>query len=361
LAEGDPYNDLRLRWGRLPSKEYRCRADESGARDYSDPDPNTDQTVYAPGIWNEEVKNSFVERVLMVVKPRVVLISSVSPGHRYALDMARTIREHCPGALIVLGGRHADETMRYQGVTGQLNLASSSTLEVIANGHSGPVIDFVVSGDGCFALDLLMKAISIAMDMERKVASVPDAVRVLDALATLDGPVPGQAVIAALAGDQAHVFPLRGRLFDLAELPSPYKAFAIRARFPIFPADEGSARLTAHMMTANSCPYHCYYCSESTAVTVRSIRFTGHPTQAALDRVFEYVSYGAEAMFFDDSIFCGGNTQLMLEFCAAMAEAKATHPENHWLQDGADWERFEDLEWGAQLTVEYLTSLQSRD
>jgi radical SAM superfamily enzyme YgiQ (UPF0313 family) len=115
------------------------------------------------------------------------------------------------------------------------------------------------------------------------------------------------------------------------------------------------------MMTANSCPYHCYYCSESTAVTVRSIRFTGHPTQAALDRVFEYVSYGAEAMFFDDSIFCGGNTQLMLEFCAAMAEAKATHPENHWLQDGADWERFEDLEWGAQLTVEYLTSLQSRD
>jgi len=361
LAEGDPYNDVCPRWGRLPSRVYRSQVEDDGARDYYVLDPNTDQTVYAPGVWNEEVKSHFVERVLKVLEPRVVLISSVSPGHRYALDMARIIREHCPGALIVLGGRHADETMRYQDVTGQLNLASSSTLQIMADGYAGPVIDFIVSGDGYFALDLLMKAISMAMDMESKATSVPDIVRVLDELARLHGLVPGQAVITAVEGDLAHVFPLRGRLFDLAELPSPYKAFAIRARFPIFPACAGSARRTAHIMTANSCPYHCYYCSESASVTGRSIRFTSCPTQAALDRVFEYVSYGAEAMFFDDSIFCGGNTQLMFEFCAALAEAKSTHPENRWLQDEADWKRFDDLEWGAQLTVEYLTSLQSRD
>jgi radical SAM superfamily enzyme YgiQ (UPF0313 family) len=360
-AQDDPYNDVCPRWGDLPSHEYRFQAGDDDDRNYADPAPNTDQTVYAPGVWNEEVKHHFVRDILNVLQPRVVLISAVSPGHRYALDVARTVRRHLPDTLIVLGGRHADETMRYHDSTGQLDAAPSSTLQVIADGRAAPVIDFVLSGDGYFALDLLMKAISIAMDMERKTARVADVVRTLDKLATLVGPVPGQAVIAALEGRQVHIFPLRGRPFDLAELPSPYRAFAIRARFPIFPADDGSVRRTAHVMTVNACPYHCYYCSESAQVAGRPIRFICDPVQAALDRVFEYVSYGAEAMFFDDSIFCGGNSRLMFDFCAALAEAQLHHPENPWLRDAADWQRLEDLVWGAQLTVEFLTSLQSRE
>ena len=366
LSQDDPYNDVCPRWGRLPSREYRFRADDDGVRDYTAPDPNTDQTVYAPGVWNEQVKQDFVEHVLEVVQPRVVLLSSVSPGHRYALDIACVVRRHLPDALIVLGGRHADETLRYRDAMGQLDLTHSSTLRVTADERVEPVIDFVLSGDGYFALDLLIKAISMAMDMESQVASVPDAVRALDKLASLIGRVPGQAVIAAVeqrnrASLKVHVFPLRGRAFDLAELPSPYQAFAIRARFPIFPAADGSVRRTAHIMTANACPYHCYYCSESTQVAGRAIRFIDEPVKASLDRVMEYVGCGAEAMFFDDSIFCGGNTRLMLEVCAALAQARQVRPESRWLKDDADWQRFTDLEWGAQLTVEFLTSLQSRE
>jgi len=75
-----------------------------------------------------------VEKVLNVLKPCVVLISAVSPGHRYALDIARTVRHHLPGALIILGGRHADETMHYHDATGQLDTAPSSTLQVMAEG-----------------------------------------------------------------------------------------------------------------------------------------------------------------------------------------------------------------------------------
>ena len=361
LAPDDPYNDVCPRWGDLPSRGYRVKADDSGVRDYSTPTVNTDQTVYAPGVWNEQVKRDFMENVLPVLQPRVVLISAVSPGHRYALDIARTVRHHLPDALIVLGGRHADETMRYHDSTGQLVAAHSSTLQVIADGRAEPVIDFVLSGDGYFSLDLLMKAISIAMDAECKTAHVSDVVRVLDALAPIIGPVAGQAVIAALDGERVHVFPLRGRPFDLAELPSPYRALAIRARFPIFPADDGSVRRTAHIMTVNACPYHCYYCSESASVAGRPIRFNHNPVRAALDRVFEYVSYGAEALFFDDSIFCGGNIKLMFDFCTALAQARVNHPDNPWLKNAADWHQLEDLVWGAQLTVEFLTLLTSRE
>ena len=91
---------------------------------------------------------------------------------------------------------------------------------------------------------------------------------------------------------------------DLAVLPSPYQAFAIRAMFPIFQRD-GRVLRTAHFMVTNACTYHCYFCSEGVTVvgTFRSYNTDG--IQRALEKVVEYVSYGAEALFFDDSIFLG--------------------------------------------------------
>ncbi|MBS1245523.1 MAG: hypothetical protein H6R36_178 [Chloroflexi bacterium] len=366
LSEGDPYNDLCPQWGSLPTQEYRLSVSDSGIRDYSDPLLNTDQTIFAPGVWNAEVKQYFVEHVLKVLEPRVVLISTVSPGHRYAIDIARTVRQFLPDTLIVLGGPHVDETMRYEYETQQLELPHSSTLQAIADGRIEPVFDFLISGDGYYALDLLMKAISIAMEMDSKTARVPDIVNVLDALAPMVGRVPGQAIIAAVDGAHVHAYPLRGRQIDLGELPSPYRAFAMRARFPIFRAADGSVQRTAHMMTATACPYHCRYCSESNTVAGQIHKFTREPIKAAIDRVCEYVSYGAEAMFFDDSIFWAGNTHQMAEFCNTLTTLKmdaATRcPEYHArLEQPSDWKRLIKLQWGAQLTAEFLTSLQSRD
>jgi radical SAM superfamily enzyme YgiQ (UPF0313 family) len=366
LGEGDPYNDLCPQWGDLPSQEYRCSVCDSGIRDYSDPTLNTDQTIFAPGVWNAEVKQYFVDYVLRVLEPRVVLISTVSPGHRYAIDIARTVRQYLPDTLIVLGGPHVDETMRYEYETQQLELAHSGTLPAIADGRIEPVFDFLISGDGYYALDLLMKAISIAMEMDGKTARVPDIVNVLDALAPRVGRVPGQAVIAAIDGAHVHAYPLRGRQIDLGEMPSPYRAFAMRARFPIFQAADGSVQRTAHIMATTACPYHCCYCSEANTVVGQIQKFTRDPIKAALDRVCEYVSYGAEAMFFDDSIFWAGNTRQMVEFCNALTDTKVDaatrRPEYRaWLRQPSDWKRLIKLQWGAQLTVEFLTSLLSRD
>jgi radical SAM superfamily enzyme YgiQ (UPF0313 family) len=365
LGEGDPYNDLCPQWGNLPSQEYRLSASDSGIRDYSNPVLNTDQTIFAPGIWNAEIKQYFVEYVLRILEPRVVLISTVSPGHRYAIDIARTVRQHLPDTLIILGGPHVDETMRYEYETQRLELPHSSTLQAMADGRIESVFDFLISGDGYYALDLLMKAISVAMEMDNKIARVPDVVNALDALAPMAGRVPGQAVIAAVDGAHVHAYPLRGRQIDLGELPSPYRAFAMRARFPIFQAADGSVQRTAHMMTVTACPYQCRYCSESHAVAGQILKFTRDPIRVVLDRVCEYVSYGAEAMFFDDSIFWAGNARQMVEFCDMLitlkVDAASGCPEHHeWLEQPSDWKRLIQLQWGAQLTAEFLTLLQSR-
>ena len=74
ICEGAPYNDLCPQWGYLPSEEYRAQADVNGIREYHGALLNTDQTVFDPRVWNEKVEKYFVEKILKVMRPIVVLI-----------------------------------------------------------------------------------------------------------------------------------------------------------------------------------------------------------------------------------------------------------------------------------------------
>ncbi|HEY1351185.1 MAG TPA: radical SAM protein [Ktedonobacteraceae bacterium] len=365
FTQGYTYADLCPAWGELPARAYRLQAPGSGVRVSRGSQPNTDETVFDPRIWNEDVRLYLHERVLRPLCPQVVLISCVSPAHRYALAMARQIRSTLPRALIVLGGRHIDETMRLEESSQRLQLSQSSTLCAIDDGRIEPVVDFLVGGDGYFALDWLMKAISLAMTIPQRRVEVADVVRALDRLAPHLGPVGGRAVLAAVDRGEVHVFPLRGGRIDLARLPSPYRAMAVRARFPIFHRAEGQVARTAHMMTTSACPYQCNFCSEGRGVVGQLHRLTTDPVGSALRRVLEYVSYGAEALFFDDSVFWGGNLRLIREFSAALARtrecAESEQPDQFpWLQGEEDRRRLRQLQWGAQLTAEFLVTLFPR-
>jgi radical SAM superfamily enzyme YgiQ (UPF0313 family) len=146
-------------------------------------------------------------------------------------------------------------------------------------------------------------------------------------------------------------------------LPSPYKAFAIRARFPIFETD-GHISRTAHFMVTNACPYHCLYCSEGVSVVGNFNSFKDPNLVQALDRMLEYIQYGAEAVFFDDSIFWGGNVGLIVNFCREWIKIRKTasqenSPEITLLGRTVDRQALLDLEWGAQLTVDFLAGRRS--
>lgn len=365
LGEGDPYNDLCPGWSSPPSLEYRLACSDDTVRALGEEMETTDQIVFDPRVWNEDLRSYFTSEILEKLAPRVVLISTVSPGHRYAIAVAQEVRRRLPDALIVLGGRHIDETMRWDDGSGNLSLAFSSTLRAIDDGRIGQVFDFMVGGEGYFALDLLLKAISLAMDLERKTARVSDVVDVLGHLLARTS-VPGRALITALDGDTAHVFPLRGPQLDLAALPSPYRYFAIRARFPIFLDDAGDVVRTAHMMLTNACPFRCNFCSEAVGVVGKILTFGPQGIDAALERVFEYVSYGAESIFFDDSVFWAGSMANGTAFCRKLAEAKQAAAEGRelaspWLRHEETRRRLVRLQWGAQLTAEYMNSLQTAD
>jgi radical SAM superfamily enzyme YgiQ (UPF0313 family) len=367
FAPGAPYNDLCPQWGYLPSTAYRLGVDENGIRQYDGKILNTDQTVFDPRVWNAKVKNYFVHNVLEKMQPRVVLISAVSPAQRYAIDIARTVRAHLPDCLIVLGGRHTDETLHYDWAAGRLALEPSSALSRMLAGSLEPVFDFLVAGEGYYALDVLMKAISLALEVRTKTATVSAVAEILTEFAPHFGPIPGQALIVALA-EKIHAWPISGSKIDLSQLPAPYSAFAIRARFPIFQY-EGRVLRTAHFMVTNACPYHCYFCSEGAAVVGEFLSFRIPALEQALERVIEYIEYGAEALFFDDSIFWGGNIGHIVNFCRSWSEirdlaqvvrAGSTDPAHPALLRifgrEVPAEKVINLVWGAQVTVDFLAS-----
>ena len=357
---GQPYNDLCPQWGEFPSAEYRATADANGIRKYDGP-LNTDQTIFDPRVWNEKVREYFIHKVLLIVRPKVVLISAVSPAHRYAIDIARTIRATLPDCLIVLGGRHTDETLHFNPVTQHLVIEPSSSLARMFEDSIEPVFDFLIAGDGYYALDLLMKIISLSMDIATRTTTVERVIENLSALASFFDPMPGRAVIVAVGPQATHAWPLiSGIRLDLAVLPSPYAAFAIRAFFPIFQR-EGRVLRTAHFMVTNACTFHCYFCSEGSTVVGRFISFHSDEIQQAVKRVVEYVSYGAEAIFFDDSVFWGGNFGAIITFSRELTRLRelATKAPTRTLQlfeYEVDAQKLANLQWGAQFTVDLLAS-----
>ena len=216
LAENNPYNDLCPQWGYRPSPAYRARVDDNGIRDYSASLLNTDQTVFDPRVWNEKISRYFSDVVLEQVQPKVVLISAVSPAHRYALQIARAVRAKLPDCIIILGGRHADETVHFDDETRQLRFEPSGLLTKIMEDALEPnIVDFLVSGQGYHALDLLMKSISLAMDVETKTVDVESVLDVMTKFPPLFGPLPGRSLIVAIRPDAFHAFPRLGPFLDL--------------------------------------------------------------------------------------------------------------------------------------------------
>jgi radical SAM superfamily enzyme YgiQ (UPF0313 family) len=357
------YNDLYPDWGETPSPEYRLSSAGVDRRPLlSGPGDNSDQMIFDPRTWDNQARRS-LEYLLQKRRPRVALISTVSPGHRYALQMASIIKRNDPGCLVVFGGRHMDETMRYDHAAGILRLSPSSTITVMSDGRVPQVVDFIISGEGYFALDLLLRAISLSMDLSEKTARTADVVATISLLST-DSQVSGKAVIAAYHQGSSDIFPINGPARDTLELPSPYRAFSIRARFPIFSDPDGHAMRTAHLLLSNACPYHCNFCSEAAHVvgTLRSPK--ADQADAAVARICEYVSYGAEAIFFDDSIFWAGHLPSIRRFIRALEEARNGSLSGtcaDWIAAIPAMDRLKNLQWGAQVTADLLTKHQSEE
>ncbi|MEE4418121.1 B12-binding domain-containing radical SAM protein [Streptomyces bugieae] len=366
LADAEHYTDLAPEWTRFPSKKYRLSAGDDGYRAYGTA-PNTDRTVFDPRVWDDTARDLWV-RLLREVRPRVVLISAVSPAHRYALQIAELAKREVPEAFVILGGRHVDETTTATPDGQALLLKPSSPLAVMQEGKVPRVVDAVISGEAYHAVDLLMRALALATDLDRTWVDRDQVLPCLQGLLAEEGPGAGSSLVVLAAGDALDAVPLRGGALDLATLPSPYQAFAIRSRFPIFTHPEtGDVLRTAHFMVSNACPYRCNFCSESAQLSNGLKRFKDDAIGTAVQRVCEYLGYGAESLFFDDSVFWSGRYRDIGDFCEELSRIRSTPPTEldaryrRFLTHEDDIDRLHGLQWGAQLTVDTLVALHSAE
>lgn len=329
-------------WGEYPDDAYRRTADGPRPGLIAD-NPTTDGHVFDPRVWDDVARDRFITE-LRTLRPKAVLLSAVSAAHRYALEMAELAKAHAPGCVVVIGGRHADETVRYDRAAHRADLSWSSTVEVIRDGRSAPVIDFVVSGDGAPGLDLLLQALSLVVTPGFGPTRNEDVLDAVSLVAAAREELTGVFTIAGFGADEVVVVPVQGRRLSSWEVPSPYEAFSVRARFQIF-GRAGSSALgsrTAHMLTLDVCPFKCSFCSESSQISRGPTRFAVTQTGHAADRLMRMIDWGAEAAFFDDPVFWGGNWKAITDFCRDLAARRAGRPGDV------------PFEWGAQLTVDVV-------
>ncbi|HEY0524117.1 MAG TPA: B12-binding domain/radical SAM domain-containing protein [Stellaceae bacterium] len=284
------------------------------------------------------------EALLLRERPNLLLIGAMTlcfPGAIRCAERAKELLGH--EVLVVLGGRHASETVYLASRADRRDEAvrhhAGSALQLMARGRISPVFDAVISGDGEHAIAALGELVAAAASNGGGGAALRAAP------ARIDPRTPGDWIVGWLDDHGAmRTVVSRNVPIDYDALPSPSRMFGVSASFDVF-----GGRMTAHVFsdTGRGCIYDCAFCSERASVTGGLRDHGGAPSRLyrqlreARDVIAEdHPGRGASA-FIEDSVMLGG-TPRMVERFAALLEAEPL-----------------DIEFGGQLTIDQILTRQA--
>ncbi|MFK3815600.1 B12-binding domain/radical SAM domain-containing protein [Pseudomonas sp. NPDC089407] len=283
----------------------------------------------ADGAWGKsnwaqtgkELRNSFLlmyslddmhqfRDLLQAERPNIVFIGAMTLCMPGAIECAKLAREVLKNnALIVLGGRHANETIFLTEESQRLQSAvihhTASPGRLIREGKIPPLFDVIISGEA----ELLIKQIGelvtqsphhptryIANHLDRRVAG----------RWIIDFPHLGKTLVSA------------GIPLKHDELPSVVETFGITASFEVF-----RERMTSHVFsdTGPGCVYDCAFCSERRSVTgnIQEIKSAASRLykqfKVTVDTVKQDHPYKKASAFVEDSIFLSGSPRAINQLC----------------------------------------------
>ncbi|MUZ75272.1 B12-binding domain/radical SAM domain-containing protein [Agrobacterium vitis] len=274
---------------------------------------------------------SFTE-MLLHVRPNLLLIGAMTLCMPGAVECARRARDILGNeVIIVLGGRHATETI-------YLSPSRIRTPEKILHHRASPILlartgrisglfDAVVSGEGEYLI----------AEIGEIIASIQGTCDVTSIIRNLAPETPGDWILSTV--DPNNEVVSTGVPIDRNILPPLAPLFGVSAAFDVF-----KGRMTAHVFsdTGPGCVYDCSFCSERSGVTGRLADLGNAPTRlyrqlAEAAKVIDEDSPGRGASaFVEDSVLLGGSPRSIDLFCDLL-EADPI-----------------PIQFGAQLTIDQI-------
>ncbi len=239
-----------------------CKAIDAGHIDYSYSGRIFDPIWYVDELNGENVRAALREALWNV---DIVCASVTYDALFPTLELLRAARTDHPALTVILGGPHIDEAQAFDALR-------SECLRIA---------DYLIAGDGEFALVALLKALSFHLVEPSDFVGVAGRFTVYDRCRRIaDGTVP-------LLLDRLDFIRL-----DLADV------FRHKHDFDVF-TDDGEIAPTAQMIARRGCSYRCDYCSERADLA--------YPNARSIDNILAEIdlrrSQGFKAVFFDDSTF----------------------------------------------------------
>jgi len=272
------------------------------------------------------------KRLLEREKPNLLLLGAMSLCMPGAIECAKIAREMFGrDILIVLGGRHASETIYLWNSKarhpGDVLHHRGSPSRLIREGRIQPVFDAVVSGEGEFLIAELGEIVAAS-----RASYDPGEI-----FGKLSLKTPGDWIVS-LPSEGSDIVS-SGVPIDQNELPPLASLFGVSASFGIF-----NGRMTAHVFSdiGRGCVYNCDFCSERSSITGgtkdlgnAAFRLYRQFSDAVAVIEQDHPGRGASA-FVEDSVLLGGSPRALDQLAELMEKAPLP------------------IEFGAQLTVDQI-------
>lgn len=255
----------------------------------------------------EESREAFVS-VLERLSPNLLLIGAMSLGMPGAIELARLARQRLGGScLIVLGGKHCNETMEAGGIHPVAPVRLQLEGSIPAWGEL-PLFDLFIAGEGEAVIAELGERVSRADGVGSTLRET-----VMAGMESL-GSSPGtwRAAWNAEAGIQR--IDSCGTPLDLGQIPTAPSLFGLQSAFPVF-----RRAPTGHAFSdlGFGCPLNCWFCSERKAMNP----LPGNRNGPA--RLYQHLQdiwtaggegkAGPTGAFVEDSILLRGDESLILD------------------------------------------------
>ena len=289
---------------------------------------NRKQTIFISDYLGESL--AWLDRAIESERPNLVLIGSMTLSLPGAIAIAERVRAACPQALIVYGGKHANETCHVD--AGGTHLHPGSPLVLMARGQMAPVFDLVVSGDGEELTAQLGEVWGRALGRGAGRAEVlsEEGQKVLRR-------AKGRWDLFWLEGDCPRALSSCREEIDYGSVPCAYAYFPVESRFAVLERD-----LTAHVTsdTSNGCIYSCFFCSEAASINGKPVQLESAGVRLAnrLEALCERGRAAGKSMsaFVEDSVLLQGSASALEDLADTLIS------------------RSVDIRFGAQLTVDSI-------